>query len=70
VIEKRVPSIEVPSDAARLDVPGDALGRVEVEGTAAVRATRKRRHRENTREILEGYRPADHLERISRNSAL
>ena len=68
VIQESVAAIQIPRDAARLEVPGDALGRIEVERTVPIRAPRKRRHGEDTGEILQIDRPAFHPHRISRNA--
>ena len=50
-----------------LDVPGNTLGRVEVQAASRIRAARQRRDGKDAGEILHGDRTALHAARITRN---
>ena len=68
VIQKGVAAVQVTGDAARLDVPGDAFGGVEIETPSSVGPARKRRDRKDAGELLRINRTTQHQQRISRNA--
>ena len=51
MVEERVAAVEIPADAALVDVAGDALGRLEIQRAPGAALAGKRRNREDALEV-------------------
>src|SRR6185436_21139588 len=65
VIEERVAAVEVPCDAAVLDVLRHGLGAIEVDGAPGAGVPGKRWNREYPRQFLNLDRAVSHVESIA-----